>query len=221
MAENDEVTCEAPAEPTTTPTKTRGKRELDIKTRYTTASLDPEVHDIAMYEAVRAESVDSSLAFLNATTERLEHLVEGVYVWMTEPTKNPFKDIAMPRNIGETSLTALMQLLCDAQNAVQQFAEIRSILDAVVYQRTVMHDRRKTHALINEGNNEQERKGLSALRSDPELLLLTRVVMAKEWAESRYYAYGKMVDSIQALMTTKSIEMHRSEKDIEREGRSQ
>lgn len=194
-----------------------GRKELEISYRYTTASLDPEVPNIDAYEAIRAESVDSSLAFLNATTEKLEHLVESVYVWMIDPGKNPFKGIAMPRNMGETSLAELMQLLCDAQNAVQQFAEIRSVLDAVVYQRTVMHDRRKTHALINEGGNEQERKGLSALRSDPELLLLTRVVMAKEWAESRYYAYGKMVDSIQALMTTKSIEMHRTERDLAHE----
>lgn len=211
--------CEPSPEPPAKPKRAAKAYEPPVdltQYRYTSPVIDREV-DIVKYEAIRGAEVDQAEMFLTSITQRMEHLVGLVYSWMQDPDTNPYKGLRLPMNTSQTSLAEIMDLLGTAQNAVQQFGEIRSVLSAIVYQRNIMLERRKTAALINEGRNEQERKGLSSMRSDPEAMQLAKVQIALHWAEPRYYAYGKMVDTLQQMLTSKSVSMTREQKDAEAE----
>jgi hypothetical protein len=183
-----------------------------IEHKYVSAILDSSVSDLGSYDELRSHEVDSQLAFLDSLTDPLEKIVERIYDWMRDPSKNPFAGIRMPNNLSQVSLQDLQNLLGDAMNAYAFFGEARSIVNALARTREILHERRKSQSLMNEGKNAEDRKALAYLRSDPEYLMLARTDMLKDWVEQRYFVFSKMVDSIQQLITTKSVEASREAK---------
>lgn len=196
--------------------KTRAKAPLEIKSRYTLPALDAPVGDVEEYEQHRAAAVDEQLAFIEALLDPMEKRLEStIYAWMRDPSTNPYKSsvLRLPENLSTVSLQDLQDRLGTALNALYMYAEIRSVVGSVAQSRTTLFERRKHHALINEGTNEQERKGLSYLRADPEMMLYNKIMMAKEWIEPRYYSLGRVVDALTDAVRTKSIEAGREQKE--------
>lgn len=193
----------------TTKGKASTKSAPEIKYKYTSPLLDSNVPDLDEYEEIRKHEVDSQLAFLDELTNPLEDIIKRLYIFMKNPTENPYSGLRMPQNLSTVSLEDLQNLLGDVLNAYAYFGEARSIVNAITRSREILFERRKKQALANEGGNSELRVALSSMRSDPEYLLLARSEMLKEWIDQRYFIFAKMVDTIQALMTTKSIEAGR------------
>jgi hypothetical protein len=72
-----------------------------------------------------------------------------------------------------------------------------------------LYERRKNRAAINEGTNDTERKALASMRSDPELMI-----------ETRYFALKSLLEAVQQLLTTKSVEASRDRTSGSEEERS-
>lgn len=196
--------------------KSKGQEPLQIESKYTLKALDESVGDLEEYEHHRAETVDDQLAFLEALLDPMESRLEStVFEWMRDPSKNPYRSsqMALPKNLSEISLQDLQDRLGTALNALYLYTEVRASVNAVAQSRSNLLERRKHHALVNEGRNEQERKGLSYLRADPEMMLYNRIQMAKEWVEPRYFTLGRMVDALTDAIKTKSVEASREQKD--------
>jgi hypothetical protein len=194
----------------------RGKSPLDVDYKYTSSVLDGAIGDLDTYEAHRAAVVDDQLSFIEEVVNPMEkRLEQTVFLWMKDPSKNPYAGakLKIPANLSTVSLAELQERQGILLNAYWMYTELRSVVSAVAQSRANLLERRKHHALVNEGTNEQERKGLSYLRADPEMLMYNKIMAAKEWVDPRYFSLGKMVDAINDAIKTKSIEVSREEKD--------
>ena len=196
-------------------TRVRTKSKPDIGTyefvsTVTDSGLTEE--ELTELQDERKKTVTQHLEFLNETDATITSILSFAYEWMKSPEKNPHKGIRLPSDTFSTSIGDLLKLQTKAYDAYATYGEILASAKAVFSVRKLLVDNRKNKATINEGNTEIERKALSAIRSFPEEVLLTEIEALIAWAETRYYISHMLIQTINGLVTQKSIEKNNADK---------
>jgi hypothetical protein len=133
---------------------------------------------------------------------------------------DPYVSLRIPENSSLVSLADLEDIAAKLANAYSTFGEYLSASRALLSMRESLFERRKNRGLVNEGSNESERKALASMRSEPEYMMFTKILMLNRFIETRYFTYQRMLDVVTQMLTTKSVEMTRQVKDSDLEGRS-
>lgn len=195
------------------PKAKRGNSVLDVEHLYTSRQLDREISDIDEYEAVRRQEVEEALAYFDSVRSPLTYqLVEAVQI-MERKKADPYMNLRLPESSASVSITDLQDLLARVSNAFMTYGEYMSAVAPLLAMRENLFERRKIRALVNEGTNAEERKALSHLRSEPEFLMKTKVEMLHKFISTRYFAYKAMLEAVQQMLTTKSVDRARQGKD--------
>jgi len=200
--------------------RTRTRNVLTPQYEYVSASIDTAVDDLDTYESVRRQEVEETLAYFEQVRQPLSAALQQPLRIMEGRIADPYAGLRLPDNLSVVSLSDLQELAGKALNAYLTYGEWLSAARSLSALRSDLHDRRVKRASINEGSNDIERKALAAMRSEPEALMLSRVTIVKDWVETRYFMYQRMMDVLTQMLTTKSVEATRQMKDAEHEGRS-
>lgn len=161
----------------------------------------------------RKLSVTQHLEFLNELDSEMSKLLTIAFNWMEKPSANPYSGIRLPGDSYSTTIDTLLKLQTKAYDAYSTYGEILSCARAIASVRKLLSDNRKARASINEGNTDVERKALASIRSFPEDILLAEIESLIVWAEARYYIAHTLIQTINQLITQKSIEKNNAEKN--------
>ena len=189
---------------------TRTRKETPNISKYeyvgkvTDSGLSEE--ELSELQDSRKATVTQHLEFLNEVDSTVTSILEAAYEWMKYPDKNPHRGIRLPSDTYSTSIDSLFKLQTKAYDAYATYGEILASSKAVLSVRKLLADNRKNRASINEGNTEIERKALSAIRSFPEDVMLAEIEALIAWAETRYYISHMLIQTVNQLITQKSIE---------------
>lgn len=200
-----------------TRSRQRARTPLTPTYEYVSESVDSSVEDLDTYESVRRQEVQDTLAYFEQVRLPLSSVLQTPLKIMEGKTPNPYSNLRLPDNISVVSLTDLQELAATALNAYLTYGEWLSAARSLVALRSDLYDRRVKRASLNEGSNDIERKALASMRSEPEFLMLTRVVVVKDWIETRYFMYQRMLDALTQMLTTKSVEASRQLKEADYE----
>ena len=179
----------------------------------TTTDVGLTAEELSELNSVRGEVASMHVDFLNEMDANISGNISVAYTWMVDPSKNPFSGLRLPENLSQTTLDELVNLQAKIANAFIQFGELLSAIRAMNRVRLLMYDRRKSRAGINEGTNDSERKALAGLRAFPEESNLARSDVLLSWVETRYFMFQRLLDTVNQMVTTKSVEQTRSMKD--------
>jgi hypothetical protein len=181
---------------------------------YVSPKLDSNIDNIDTLEAVRREEVEEALEYFDAIREPLTYQLQDVLGVMERRKANPYADLRLPESAHAVSIADLEDLIGRIANAYMTYGEYLSAVLPMLAMRENLYERRKARMMTTkEGGNEQERKGLASMRSEPEFLLKTKVEMLHRFVSTRYFTYKAMLDAAQQMLTTKSVE--RSRKNAE------
>ena len=188
----------------------------DLKSyEFVSPMIDSAIQDLDSLEITRRSEVNDVIAYLDSITTPLSLQVRNAVYIMEGRITDPYATLRIPENISVVSLSDLQELVSKIANAYATYGEYMSAIKALVVVRENLYERRKNRAMINEGTNEQTRKGLSSMRSEPEFLLMTKVQVISKWVETRYFMFSKMLDVVSSMLTTKSVQQTRSDKEID------
>jgi hypothetical protein len=169
MSEDSGKTTETQAE------GRKAKKILEVKHEYTSEYLDKNISDIDSYEVIRAGEVADALEYFDQVKRPLSYQLHEAIQIMERRKEDPYGNLRLPEHIGTVSVSDLMNLLSNVSNAYMTYAEYMSASRAILTMRENLYERRKNRAAINEGTNDTERKALASMRSDPELMMVTKV----------------------------------------------
>jgi hypothetical protein len=189
-------------------TRTRKETPNISKYEYVSKVTDSGLseEELSELQDSRKATVTQHLEFLNEVDSTVTSILEAAYEWMKYPDKNPHRGIRLPSDTYSTSIDSLFKLQTKAYDAYATYGEILASSKAVLSVRKLLADNRKNRASINEGNTEIERKALSAIRSFPEDVMLAEIEALIAWAETRYYISHMLIQTVNQLITQKSIE---------------
>jgi hypothetical protein len=168
--------------------------------------------ELVQLQDERQSTVTQHLEFLNEADATISSVITLAYEWMKHPETNPHRGIRLPADTYSTSIKDLLKLQTKAYDAYASYGEILASARAVLSIRKLLADNRKNKASINEGSTEVERKALSSIRSFPEEVLLAEIEALISWAETRYYISHMLIQTINQLVTQKSIEKTNADK---------
>jgi hypothetical protein len=189
-------------------TRTRKETPNISKYEYVSKVTDSGLseEELSELQDSRKATVTQHLEFLNEADATITSILETAYEWMKYPDKNPHRGIRLPSDTYSTSIDSLFKLQTKAYDAYATYGEVLASAKAVLSVRKLLADNRKSRASINEGNTEIERKALSAIRSFPEDVMLAEIEALIAWAETRYYISHMLIQTVNQLITQKSIE---------------
>jgi hypothetical protein len=168
--------------------------------------------ELTELQGARKSSVTQHLEFLSEADSSISVPLTMAYDWMKFPDRNPHKGIRLPADTYSTSIGDLLKLQTKAYDAYATYGEILASARAIASVRKLLADNRKNRASLNEGSTEIERKALASVRSFPEEILLAEIEALIAWAETRYYVSHMLIQTINQLITQKSIEKSTADK---------